>query len=105
LKETVVDVTAQLDRTEGLLRQLLRAKTGRKSERLSREQLALSAAELGMTLLEEEDSDDHDEEPHASTAASGSGKPRGRKPLPRHLKRERIEHDLREAEKHSPHGD
>ena len=27
-------------------------------------------------------------------------KPRGRKPLPRHLKRERVEHDLPETEKH-----
>jgi zinc-finger binding domain of transposase IS66 len=29
-----------------------------------------------------------------------TGKPRGRKPLPRHLKRERIKHDLPEQEKH-----
>ena len=100
LKQIVVDITAQLDRTERLLRQLLQAKTGRKSEQLSREQLALFAAELGMTLPEAEESDDHDEEPPASASATGSGKPRGRKPLPRHLKRERIEHDLPEAEKH-----
>ena len=96
----LVDVTAQLDRTERLLRQLLQAKTGRKSEQLSREQLALFAAELGMALPEAEESEDHDEEPPASASGFGSGKPRGRKPLPRHLKRERIEHDLPEAEKH-----
>ena len=100
LKKIVVDVTAQLDRTERLLRQLLQAKTGRKSEQLSREQLALFAAELGISLPEAADGDDHDEEPPASAAASASGKPRGRKPLPRHLKRERIEHDLPESEKH-----
>ena len=47
-----MDVTAQLDRTERLLRQLLQAKTGRKSEQLSREQLALFAAEAGMRLPE-----------------------------------------------------
>jgi transposase len=96
----LVDVTSQLDRTERLLRQLLQAKTGSKSEQLSREQLALFAAELGMGLPEAEESDDHDDEPPAGASASGSGKPRGRKPLPPHLKRERIEHDLQEQEKH-----
>lgn len=100
LKKIVVDVTAQLDRAERLLRQLLQAKTGRKSEQLSREQLALFAAELGIALPEAEVSEDRDEEPPASASGSGSGKPRGRKPLPRHLKRERIEHDLPESEKH-----
>jgi len=96
----LVDVTSQLDRTERLLRQLLQAKTGSKSEQLSREQLALFAAELGMGLPEAEESDDPDDEPPAGASASGSGKPRGRKPLPRHLKRERIEHDLPDPEKH-----
>jgi hypothetical protein len=48
LQKIVVDLTAQLDRTERLLRQLLQAKTGRKSEQLSREQLALFAAEVGL---------------------------------------------------------
>jgi transposase len=105
LKKMLVDVTAQLDRTERLLRQLLQAKTGRKSEQLSREQLALFAAELGMSLPESEESDDHDGEPPANASSSGSGKPRGRKPLPRHLKRERIEHDLPESEKHCSHCD
>jgi transposase len=98
----LVDVTAQLDRTERLLRQLLQAKTGRKSEQLSREQLALFAAELGISLPEREESDDndHDEEPPANASASEGGKPRGRKPLPRHLKRERVEHDLPASDKH-----
>jgi transposase len=104
LQKIIVDLTAQLDRTEGLLRQLLQAKTGRKSEQLSREQLALFAAELGMSLPEATESDDPDpvdyDEPPAGASTSGSGKPRGRKPLPRHLKRERIEHDLKDQEKH-----
>jgi transposase len=101
LQKIVVDLTAQLDRTERLLRQLLQAKTGRKSEQLSREQLALFAAEAGLTLPEPEAPDDQDdEEPPASASGEGSAKPRGRKPLPRHLKRERIEHDLPETEKH-----
>jgi zinc-finger binding domain of transposase IS66/Transposase C of IS166 homeodomain len=101
LQKMLVDVTAQLDRTERLLRQLLQAKTGRKSEQLSREQLALFAAELGMASPEPEEShNDQDEDPRASPTGDSRGKPRGRKPLPRHLKRERIEHDLPEAEKH-----
>ena len=100
LQKIIVDLTSQLDRTERLLRQLLAAKTGRKSEQLSREQLALFAAELGMDLPEAEEPDDRDDEPPAGASTSGSGKPRGRKPLPRHLKRERIEHDLPDPEKH-----
>jgi transposase len=101
LKKMSVDVTAQLDRTERLLRQLLQAKTGRRSEQLSREQLALFATELGITLPETEDSaDDHDQDPPArAPRARIRVPPRGRKPLPRHLKRERIEHDLPEQEK------
>jgi transposase len=105
LKKMLVDVTAQLDRTERLLRQLLQAKTGRKSEQLSREQLALFAAELGLALPEPEESDDHDAEPPASASGKGSTRPHGRNPLPRHLKRERIEHDLPDAEKHCVHCD
>lgn len=57
-----------------------------------------------MSLPEAEESDDphhgHDDEPPAGASPSGSGTPRGRKPLPKHLKRERIEHDLPEKEKH-----
>jgi hypothetical protein len=56
LQKIIVDLTAQLDRTERLLRQLLEAKTGRKSEQLSREQLALFAEEAGISLPEPEDS-------------------------------------------------
>jgi transposase len=101
LKRMLVDVTAQLDRSERLLRQLLQAKTGPKSEQLSREQLALFAAEAGIALPEPEaPEDDSDEEPPASASGIISPKPRGRKPLPLHLKRERMEHDLPEAEKH-----
>lgn len=100
LQKIIVDLTAQLDRTERLLRQLLQAKTGRKSEQLSREQLALFAQEVGISLPEPEDlAEDHDQEPPAN-ASSGTGASRGRKPLPKHLKRERIEHDLPETEKH-----
>ena len=97
----LVDLTAQLDRTEGLLRQLLQAKTGRKSEQLSREQLALFAAEAGLTIAEPETPEsDHDKGDEPPPGAIGDKPARGRKPLPRHLKRERVEHDLPESEKH-----
>jgi transposase len=103
LQKMLVDVTAQLDRTERLLRQLLASKTGRKSEQLTREQLALFAAEAGISLPDAEDANSNDDtEPPASSGAGAAGesRPRGRKSLPRHLKRERIEHDLAESEKH-----
>lgn len=102
LKQMLVDVTAQLDRTERLLRQLLEAKTGRSSEQLSREQLALFAQEAGVELPEAplpEEGPDEDDDPPAD-ASNNTSAPRGRKPLAKHLKRERIEHDLAENEKH-----
>ncbi len=68
----LVDVTSQLDRTERLLRQILQAKTGCKSEQLSREQLALFAAELGMSLPETEESDDPEDEPPGGASAKKS---------------------------------
>lgn len=99
LKQMLVDVTAQLDRTERLLRQLLEANTGRKSEQLSREQLALFAQEAGIELPQPplpEESQDKDDDP----SCNNTNAPRGRKPLAKHLKRARIEHDLAESEKH-----
>jgi transposase len=110
LQKIIVDLTAQLDTEQGrlakverLLEQLLEARHGKRSEQLSREQLALFAAEAaaaGVTVeAVEEEAGDDDQQPPA--AGSGpTGRPRGRKPLPSHLKRERIEHDLAEHEKH-----
>jgi hypothetical protein len=72
---------------------------------LSREQLPLFAAELGLELPQTDESDDDDDELPAGASTFGSGKPLGRKPLPRNLKRERIEHDLPETEKHCPYCD
>jgi transposase len=103
LKQMLVDVTAQLDRTERLLRQLLEAKTGRSSEQLSREQLVLFAQEAGIGLPEPplpEESQDEDDDPPAEASNNNTSAPRGRRPLAKHLKRERVEHDLAESEKH-----
>jgi len=96
----VVDLTAQLDRTVRLLRQLLRAKAGRKSEQLSRghichrSRLSNSGAGTSRTRREKRRS-----------TATHENKHRGRKLLPLHLKGERIEHDLAESDKHCLHCD
>jgi transposase len=99
----LVDLTAQLDKTQQLLRQLLEAKHHTKSEQLSPDQLQLFIQELNRSKAAA--SKDNDELP---PPAAGSGKteaeedsrPRGRRPLAPHLKRQRIEHDLSAEEKH-----
>jgi transposase len=112
LRRMVLDLIAQLDaeqarriRTENLLRQLLAARSGKRSEQITEEQLALFEAELKAQGVNVEDlskdggSGPDDKDPPAPTGSTGT-KPRGRSPLPAHLKRERIVHDLDAAEKH-----
>jgi transposase len=113
LRQMVLDLMAQLDREsternkiEALLRELLDARRGRKSEQLSDDQLALFAAAWQAREAEAEpakpdpsDDDDPNANPGASEPASKK-RAGGRQPLPRHLKRERIVHDLAEEEKH-----
>jgi len=106
LKQMLVDLTAQLDKTQRLLRQLVAAKSGTRSEQLSVDQLRLFAQEAGVeqpaaAAVPPNDGDD------AAPPTSGSSKGddhqqnrRGRRPLPGHLERKRIEHDLAEVEKH-----
>lgn len=100
----LVDLTAQLDKTQRLLRQLVAAKGGTRSEQLSEDQLRLFGQEAGVEQPAEEPKGDDDDPPPASGASNrednNEGRQRGRRPLPSHLKRERIEHDLREEEKH-----
>ena len=50
LQQMLVDLTAQLDKTQRLLAQLLAAKSGTRSEQLSADQLRLFAQELGAEL-------------------------------------------------------
>lgn len=104
LQQMLVDLTAQLDKTQRLLRQLLAAKSGTRSEQISADQLRLFAQELGIAPAIEESKQDGEEEnsdaPPPAANSGGEGKPRGRQPLPRHLKRERIVHDLAEVDKH-----
>jgi transposase len=109
----VLDLMAQLDhefternKIEALLRELLDARRNRKSEQLSADQLALFAAAWQARQAEAEptrpnDSDDDDPNTNPGTGESAPKKRTGgRQPLPRHLKRERIVHDLAEKEKH-----
>jgi transposase len=113
LQQMVLDLMAQLDResnertkVESLLRDLLDAKRNRKSEQLSVDQLALFAAvwqERQAAAEASESPDDPDDDGAAkpgSTPATPKNKSGGRQPLPRHLKRERIVHDLTDSEKH-----
>jgi len=99
----LVDLTAQLDKTQRRLRQLMEAKSGTRSEQLSADQLRLFAQEFNAPEAAPETQKDEDDVPPASDSSSGdieASRPRGRRALPSHLKRERIEHDLAEEEKH-----
>ncbi len=92
---------------QSLLRELLEAQRNRKSEQLSKEQLALFEAAWQVRSAEGEsaageDGDDLDGDAGAGAKPDEPPKQKrgGRQPLARHLKRERIVHDLAEAEKH-----
>jgi transposase len=113
LQRMVLDLMTQLDREcaernkfETLLRELLDAKRNRKSEQLSADQLALFAAAWQARPAEGQPeapvkAEDSDDDGTPGVAGSGSKKRGGgRQPLPRHLKRERIIHDLADSEKH-----
>jgi hypothetical protein len=104
LQQVLVDLTTQLDKTQRLLAQLLAAKSGTRSEQLSADQLRLFAQELGAeapaTAAENDSKQDDDLPPGSGSGDENQARPRGRRPLPAHLKRERIEHDLRDEEKH-----
>jgi hypothetical protein len=113
LRRMVLDLIAQQDtewarriKAENLLRQLLAAKSGRPSEQITDEQLALFEAELKAPGVNVEDlakgdtGIGPDDQNPTGAADSTSARARGRRPLPGHLKRDRIVHDLDEAEKH-----
>src|ERR1700730_14951098 len=108
----VLDLMAQLDREfternkiEVLLRELLDARRTRKSEQLSADQLALFEAAWQARQAEAAPSEpgSSDDDTNANPGAGASARKKrtgGRQPLPRHLKRECIVHDLAEEEKH-----
>ena len=113
LRKIVLDLVAQLDRAfaeqhkyEELLRELIEAQRTRKSEQLSKEQLALFEAAWQARPAEEEsvaaeDDDDIGDAEGGQKQDQPQTHKRGvRQPLARHLSRERIVHDLAESEKH-----
>ena len=115
LQQMVLDLMTQLEREssergkiESLLRELLDAKRNRKSEQLSDDQLALFAAAWQARQTETKSAEmspasDHDDQDGAASGAGADApkkKAGGRQPLPPHLKRERVLHDLAESEKH-----
>ena len=110
LRKIVLDLCEQLrhessekDKYRSLLRELLEAQGSRKSERLSKEQLTLFEA-----LWKASDPEGAEEEQAEAGAEQQESKPDqtqikkrgGRQPLAKDLIRERIVHDLGEAEKH-----
>jgi transposase len=114
LRKIVLDLAEQLDRAfveqhkyASLLRELLEAQRNRKSEQLSKEQLALFEAAWQARDREDEPDAGEDDDDLGNDAQGGqkskettNRKRGGRQPLARHLKRERIVHDLAESEKH-----
>ena len=116
LQKLVLDLCGQLqhesaekDKYRSLLRELLEAQRSRKSEQLSKEQLALFEAAWRAQKAEgESDSAEDDEDIGNDSGAWQEGneapgkRGSGRQRLARHLVRERIVHDLAESEKHCP---
>jgi transposase len=106
-RKIVLDLCEQLrhessekDKYRSLLRELLDAQRNRKSEQLSKEQLALFEALWKAGDPEEEDSAPAAEDERDQPEEPRPKKRSGRKPLAKDLIRERIVHDLGEAEKH-----
>ena len=117
----ILDLLAQLQsevreraNRQLLLEELLEAKRGRKSERLSPDQLALFEAAYQAAFPEppaaEADPSD-DDEPQDGPGAAAANDPQdhrkkkkqtGRPPLPPHLPRRQVVHDLADPEKHCP---
>ena len=107
LRKIVSELAAQLqhesaekDKYRSLLRELLEAQRNRKSEQLSKEQLALFE-ELWKAQQAENESEEAEPDAGGEEAAQTprTKKASVRKPLPSHLARERIVHDLAESEK------
>ncbi|MCZ2147252.1 MAG: IS66 family transposase [Bryobacterales bacterium] len=107
LCERLKHETSEKDKFRSLLRELLDAQRNRKSEQLTKDQLALFE-----TMWEAGHPEAPESEQEAAPDAEGTGEEKqepekaqnkkrsGRQPLARHLVRERVVHDLTEAEKH-----
>lgn len=112
LKKIVLDLCGQVqhesgekDKYRSLLKELLEAQRNRKSEQLSKDQLALfeelwKASQSQEEEIAEEEKETAAVEEEQQPPEAPVNKRRGRQPLAAHLVRERIVHDLAEAEKH-----
>lgn len=102
LCERLKHETAEKDKYQSLLRELLDAQRNRKSEQLSKDQLVLFERLWKARNPEEEPEEEPEPAPEqeAQPEEPQTNKRVGRQPLARHLVRERIVHDLAESEKH-----
>lgn len=104
LCERLQHESSEKNKYRSLLRELLDAQRNRKSEQLSKEQLALFEtlwkASDPEAAEEEEDSELEDGQQQDAPEPPQAKKRSGRQPLARNVVRERIVHDLSEAEKH-----
>jgi transposase len=104
LCERLQHESSEKDKYRSLLRELLEAQRNRKSEQLSKEQLALFETlwKASDSEAEEDDSEPHpdQEQDKAEEPPEAPKKRSGRQPLAQNVIRERIVHDLPEAEKH-----
>jgi transposase len=102
LCERLKHETSEKDKYRSLLSELLEAQRNRKSEQLSKDQLALFEKLWKARHPEEESQKDAEppaeEEPKPEKPSVQ--KRSGRQPLAQHLVRERVVHDLTESEKH-----
>ena len=104
LRKIVVDLCEQLrhessekDKFRSLLRELLEAQRTRKSEQLSKEQLALFESLWKVSDPEDEESEPAVEEQQDKPDQEQTNKRSGRQPLAKNVVRERIVHDLAEV--------
>jgi transposase len=104
LCERLQHESSEKNKYRSLLRELLDAQRNRKSEQLSKEQLALFET-LWKASEPEADAEDSEtgadqEQDNKEEPPEAAKKRTGRQPLARNVIRERIVHDLPEAEKH-----
>ena len=123
LRQMVVELTTQLEanerrlaRIQHLLEQLLQWRYGQKREKIDENQLFLFAVGLEASgqdvqdvLTEiEQDQDQNSDQDQNGPPATGNGdgakrRGHGRQRLPKQLRRERIEYELKEDERQCPH--
>jgi len=107
LRKMVLDLCEQLrhessekDKYRSLLKELLEAQRNRKSEQLSKDQLALFEALWKSSDAQQEESEPPVEDEPKQPEERPAKKRSGRQPLAKDVVRERIVHDLAETEKH-----